>query len=320
MDNNKVQIPFLTKYDNWTQQEDRLRKSIEDIIKEHIPTGSMHEFKYKPQAFVLERAKGGWGQTDAIFIDFLVGIEHRVLEADGEGELVYHTITGGENGDKCEYYGTDFQPCQLMAFLKQVEVEEYEYKLAKIKYMLRNHGGRLYSDGSFFFHATVDKTGEDKDYVCGEPSFITCFVLNDDDTFSMECAFCGEECVERDCQIPIDEIDYVLECAIKSAQTSIAIDKDQEKAIEYFKNAYHNLLRMCVGVVHNTDIHCLDFFNARNNTGVSTIQKGMPNPTIYVNVQDQLDELHKKGYTIGLGSWTRRTNDQDMCVKPIERN
>ena len=64
--------PFLKKYDNWTQQEDRLRKSIEDIIKEHIPTGSMHEFKYKPQAFVLGRAKGGWGQTDAIFIDFLV--------------------------------------------------------------------------------------------------------------------------------------------------------------------------------------------------------------------------------------------------------
>jgi hypothetical protein len=265
---------------------------------------------------VLKRANGGWGQTDTIFIDFLVGIEHRVLDLEtDEGELVYHTITGGDNGDKDECSGSDFQPCQLMTFLEQIEVEEYEYKLAKIKYMLHNHGGRLYSDGSFFFHATVDKTGEDKDYVCGEPSFINCFVLNDDDTFSMECTFVGEECVERDCQIPIDEIDYVLECAIKSAQTSIAIDKDQEKAIEDFKYAYNNLLRMGVGVVHNTDKHCLDFFNARNNTGVSTIQKGM-----YVNVQDQLNELHKNGYTIGLGSWARRTNDQDIYVKPIEQN
>lgn len=317
MSENLEYNPFMTKYENWVMQEENLRKSIEDVIKKHIPTGSMHEFKSKPQAFVLERAKGGWGQNDAIFIDFLEGIEHRVLEADGEGELVYHTITGG---DKDECSGSDFQPCQLMTFLEQIEVEEYEYKLAKIKYMLHNHGGKLYSDGSFGFHAAVDETGKDKDYVCGERSFITCFVLNDDDTFSMECECGGEECVERDCQIPFDEIDYVLECAIKSAQTSIAIDKDQEKAIEDFKQAYHNLLRKCVGVVHNTDSHCLDFFNARNNTGVSTIQRGMSNSTIYVNVQDQLDELHKNGYTIGLGSWTRRTNDQDMCVKPIERN
>jgi len=313
--------PFMTKYENWTMQEENLRKSIEDAIKKLIPVGDMYMFKNKPQAFVLKRANGGWGQTDTIFIDFLVGIEHRVLNLEtDEGELVYHTITGGEDGDKDECYRTDFQPCQLMTFLEQIEVEQYEQKLNKIKYMLRNHGGRLYSDGSFFFHATVDKTGEDKDYVCGEPSFINCFVLNDDDTFSMECTFVGEECVERDCQIPIDEIDYVLECAIKSAQTSIAIDKDQEKAIEDFKNAYCNLLRKCVGVVHNTDKHCLDFFNARNNTGISTIQRGTPNSTIYVNVQDQLDELHKNGYTIGLGSWTRRTNDQDMCVKPIEQN
>ena len=318
MSENLEYNPFMTKYENWTMQEENLRKSIEHVIKEHIPTGSMHEFKNKPQAFVLKRANGGWGQNDAIFIDFLVGIEHRVLEADGEGELVYHTITGGENGDKDECYGTDFQPCQLMTFLEQIEVEEYEDKLGKIKYMLRNHGGKLYSDGSFFFHAAVDITGKDKEYVCGEPSFITCFVLNDDDTFSMECTCGGEECVERDCQIPIDEIDHVLECAIKSVQTSIAIDKDQEKAIEDFKYAYNNLLRMGVGVVHNTDKHCLDFFNARNNTGVSTIQRG--DSTIYVNVQDQLNELHNNGYTIGLGTWERRTDDQDLVVKPIERN
>ena len=319
MSENLKHNPFETKYETWANYEDNLRKFIEGEIKKLIPIGDMYMFKNKPQAFVLERAKC-WGQNDPIYIEFLVRIENRVLEENGESELVYHTITGGENGDKDECRGTDFQPCQLMEFLKQIEIEEYARKIDAIKYMLRIHGGKLYSDGSFGFHAAVDETGKDKGYVCGEWSFITCFVLNDDDTFSMECTCGDEECVERDCQIPFDEIDYVLECAIKSANTSIAIDKDQEEAIEDFKNAYCNLLRKCVGVVHNTDTHCLDFFNARNNDGVSVIARGTHNNTIYVNVQDQLDELHKNGYTIGLGSWTRITNDQDVYVKPIERN
>lgn len=318
MSENLEYNPFMTKYENWVMQEENLRKSIEDAIKKFIPKGFMHEFKNKPQAFVLERAKGGWGQNDAIFIDFLEGIEHRVLEADGEGELVYHTITGG---DKDECSGSNFQPCQLIEFLQQIEIDDYELKLNKISAVLKKCGGVLECDGGFGFHATIDQSGRNKDDVCGELSYIKTFRLNEmDNSFTMTCICGGEYVGENDCQIPFDEIDAVVEYAINSSKTCIYLDEDQKKAVDDFIAAYSFLLHKCVGVVHVVDDHSLNFFNGRKTTGSNAISKNTCNNTIYVNVQSQLDRISAAGYKVGLGEWVLSTKDKDLYVKPIEQN
>jgi len=322
MSENLEYNPFMTKYENWAMQEENLRKSIEDVIKEHIPAGSMHEFKNKPQAFVLKRANGGWGQTDTIFIDFLEGIEHRVLDLEtDEGELVYHTITGGENGDKDECSGTDFLPGQLIEFLKQIEIDDYEIKLSKISAVLRKCGGVLECDGDFGFHATIDESGQNKHEVCGELSYIKTFILNEmDNSFTMTCICGGEYVVESDCQIPFDEIDAVVEYAINYAKTCIYLDEDQKKAVNDFTAAYYSLLHKCVGVVHVVDDHSLRFFNGRKTNGSSAIPKHTYNKTIYVNVQSQLDRISADGYKVGLGEWVLSAKNKDLYVKPIEQN
>lgn len=161
-----------------------------------LGTGSRHDFNEKFYVHYVEGEVATTEICNAVEVSndgqvtFITFRESSAIEEKNEGEFVFH-----------------FEPNSFIDILCNLKKELREEKLARLRNIIKNAGGKVNVDGSFGFHSIVDG-----DHVAGKKSFLTRIEI--DRTYEnrvyLGCIFSGEIVEEQEENIPLDELDSLI--------------------------------------------------------------------------------------------------------------
>lgn len=173
-----------------------VKNDILDEIRNILGYGCKHDFT---KTFFVHYVEGETATTE----------ECTAVETDSDGMVIFHVNNVALETEKVEGETIfTYDPESFLDILDHLKKEVREKKLSVLRELVKKNGGKINFDGSFGFHSIV--VG---DHVAGENSFLTCIEL--DNTYEnrvyLDCNFSGEKVEEQEENIPLDELDNLID-------------------------------------------------------------------------------------------------------------
>lgn len=232
---------------NYAERVMEIKSEILKEIRELLPDGETHKFE---NTFYVHYVSGEVATTEVCMAvtNDCGSIGFNVAPDDVVADVTDNFVDGVDI--------FNFEPNTFMDVLENLRKELREKKLAKLREIVKNAGGRIKFDGKFDFNLLDERNG------CEVwPCYLESLYIDDTDSLIVDNKFDGGGYTNGSDCLMYEELDRIIDYAEKESEKNFSLTDAQARALHEFIVAARNLHSAGVSIIRDNVTDNLYFVN-----------------------------------------------------------